>query len=199
MHKVVRLTLAASAVVCVTAAGFAAPAFASGGHDDHHAVRDDHGARHDRGGRDDHGARDDHGRHGRHAEAEHHAKSRLLIHDSLVGSLTSDQPIFGVAPGGVDWTASRSTATVTTTGRADVHVRKLLVTATQANPVTTISASLFCNGMRADTLGPVAFDAAGNARIRGTFTVPDRCLAPTLMLNPADRVGTFIGISGQAG
>jgi hypothetical protein len=174
MHKVVRRTLAASALVCLAAAGFAGPAFANSGHDDH--------------GKADH-----------HNKIEHHRQARLLIHEDVVGSLVADQPIFGVAPGGVDWTVSRSTATVTTSGRADVRVRDLLVTATGTNPVTTISASLFCNGTRADTLGPVPFSAAGNARIQGTFNVPDRCLAPTLMLNPVDRVGTFIGITGHAG
>ena len=174
MYKVVRRTLAASALVAVAAAGVAAPAFAGSGHEGH----EDH--------------------HGHHGHRGHHDRARLLIHDNLVGSLTTDAPIFGVAPGGADWTVSRSTATVTADGRADVHVRDLVLTGTGANPVTTISASLYCNGSLADTVGPVAFDTAGNARIRDTFTVPDRCLAPTLMLNPVDRVGTYIAISGQA-
>src|SRR5690349_3490335 len=92
---------------------------------------------------------------------DHRGKADPLIDGALVGSLTTDQPIFGVAPGGADWSVSRTTATVTADGKVDVHVRQLVLTGTGANPVATISASLFCNGTRAGTVGPAPFDTAG--------------------------------------
>ncbi len=121
-----------------------------------------------------------------------------LLQADLIGSLTTDAPLFGVNPGGVDWTVSSSTVKVGRDGRVDAKVRKLLVTATQANPVTTISASLVCNGAVVDSVEPVPFDTAGNARIKATFQVPDRCLAPAVLLHPANRVGTYIAVSGIA-
>ena len=129
----------------------------------------------------------------------HHVKARTLLRADLIGSLTADPTLFGVAPGGVDWTVSRSTVTVKTDGRVDARVRKLLVTSTNANPVPQISASLVCNGAVVDTVGPVPFSTSGNARIRDRFTVPARCLAPAVLLNPLDRVGTYIAASGVAG
>lgn len=126
-----------------------------------------------------------------------HGHARTLLHTDLVGSLTSDAVLFGVAPGGADWSVGRSSAHVRTDGRADIKVRDLVLTSTGANPVTTISASLVCNGtLVTPELGPVAYDTEGDARIRGTFAVPDRCLAPAVLLHPASRLGTYIAVSG---
>lgn len=122
-----------------------------------------------------------------------------LVDADLVGSLTTDAHLFNVAPGGVDWTVSDSSVQVKADGEFDAKVRSLLVTATQANPVATISASLACNGAVVSTSETVPFDAAGNARIKGTFTVPDRCLAPAVLLNPLGRTGVYIAASGMAG
>ena len=140
------------------------------------AVADD-GARHDRG----------------------HSRARTLLQADLVGSLTTDARLFGVAPGGADWSVSRSTVRVRTDGRADIKVRDLVLTSTGANPVTQISASLVCNGtLVSPALGPVAYDTEGDARITGKFAVPDRCLAPAVLLHPATRLGTYIAASGAA-
>ena len=127
-------------------------------------------------------------------------QARTLVKADLVGSLTTDARLFGVAPGGADWRVSRSTVHVRADGRADIKVRDLVLTSTGANPVTTISASLVCNGVLVTpALGPVAYDTAGDARLRGRFAVPDRCLAPAVLLHPANRVGTYIAANGVAG
>ena len=126
-------------------------------------------------------------------------RARTLLKADLVGSLTTDPTLYGVAPGGVNWTESRSKVTVKTDGRVDARVRTLLVTSTNANPVPQISASLVCNGAVVDTVGPVPFTTSGDARIKDTFTVPARCLAPAVLLNPLERVGTYIAASGVAG
>jgi hypothetical protein len=131
--------------------------------------------------------------------AHHSGRSQeTLLSARLVGSLTTDPALFGVNPGGADWSVSRSTVKVKADGRVDVKVRDLVLTSTGANPVPTISASLVCNGMVVDTVGPVAYDTEGDARIRDRFSVPDRCLAPAVLLNPLERVGTYIAASGSA-
>jgi hypothetical protein len=132
-----------------------------------------------------------------HSHRRGEARGTLLSAD-LVGSLTSDPVLAGVNPGGADWTVSRSTVQVKSNGRVDVRVRDLVLTRTGANPVATISASLVCNGMVVDTVGPVDYDTEGDARIRDRFMVPDRCLAPAVLLNPEDRVQTYIAVSGEA-
>ena len=130
----------------------------------------------------------------------HHGRSGhgILLRAQLVGSLTTDPVLFGVSPGGADWSVSRSTVKVKADGRVDVKVRDLVLTGTGENPVPQISASLVCNGTVVDTVGPVAYDTEGDARIRDRFTVPERCLAPAVLLNPADRVTTYIAASGLA-
>lgn len=129
---------------------------------------------------------------------DHPRQHGTLLQADLIGSLTTDAPLFGVNPGGVDWTVSSSAVKVGRDGRFDAKVHSLLVTSTQSNPVTTISASLVCNGALVDSVEPVPFDTAGNARIKGTFEVPDRCLAPAVLLHPANRVGTYIAARGVA-
>ncbi len=121
-----------------------------------------------------------------------------LLSADIVGSLTTDPVLFGVKPGGADWTMSRSTVKVKANGRADIKVRDLVLTSTGANPVTQISASLVCNGEVVDSTKPVAYDTEGDARIRDRFMVPDRCLAPAVLLHPFVNTGVYIGVSGQA-
>lgn len=134
-----------------------------------------------------------------HSHGRGEARGTLLSAD-LIGSLTTDPDpdIANVEPGGADWSVSRSTVKVKANGRVDIRVRDLVLTRTGANPVPTISASLVCNGAVVDTVGTVPYDSEGDARIRDRFTVPDRCLAPAVLLNPVDRVGTYIAVSGQA-
>lgn len=134
-------------------------------------------------------------------DGRHHDRGRPagpLLSAPLVGSLTTDPVLAGVSPGGADWTVSRSTVKVWADGRVDVKVRDLVLTSTGANPVTTASASLVCGGVVVDTVGPVAYDADGDARVKGRFDVPDRCLAPAVLLNPASRLTTYIGVTGRA-
>ena len=127
-----------------------------------------------------------------------HSRSATLLQADLVGSLTTDPLLAGTKPGGADWTVGRSTGKVRTDGRVDVKVRDLVLTSTGANPVPQISASLVCNGVVVSSTDPVRYSTDGDARIRDRFTVPARCLAPALLLNPLDRVDTYIAASGAA-
>ena len=132
-----------------------------------------------------------------HSHGRGEARGTLLSAD-LIGSLTDDPDLAGIKPGGADWSVSRSTAKVKANGRVDIRVRDLVLTSTGVNPVTEISASLVCNGEVVDSVGPVAYDAEGDARIRARFDVPDRCLAPAVLLNPASNFTRYIAVSGQA-
>lgn len=140
-------------------------------------------------------AAEDGGHHHRHRG---HSHSATLVEGDLVGSLTTDPVLFGIRPGGADWTVGRSTAEVRTDGRVDVKVRDLVLTATGVNPVAQISASLACNGAVVDTVGPVAYSTDGDARIKDRFEVPARCLAPAVLLNPGVNDKVYIAASGAA-
>jgi len=123
----------------------------------------------------------------------------VLLKSNLVGSLTSDPVLFGgVVPGTVDWSTSRSKVTVRTDGRVDVRIRDLILPREGNNPLPLLSATLVCNGVPGDMVGPVPFSTRGDARIKDTFAVPDRCLAPAVLINPLDRSGVYIAVSGEA-
>lgn len=129
----------------------------------------------------------------------HHSTAHVLIKSSLVGSLTTDPVLFGkLVPGTVDWSVSRSSVTVLTNGRVDVQIRDLILPRDGNNPLPLLSATLVCNGVPGDMVGPVPFNTAGNARIKDTFTVPNRCLAPAVLINPLDRDDVYIAATGAA-
>jgi hypothetical protein len=129
----------------------------------------------------------------------HHSTGHVLIRSDLVGSLTTDPVLFGkLVPGTVDWSVSRSNVTVLTSGKVDVHIRDLILPREGNNPLPLLSATLVCNGVPGDMVGPVPFDTDGDARITDTFTVPRRCLAPAVLINPLDRDGVYIAATGAA-
>ena len=63
------------------------------------------------------------------------------------------------------------------------------------NPLSTLVASLVCNGGVVDSTDPVPFSPEGDARIRQELTVPQPCVAPVILLRPT-AVGPYIGASG---
>jgi hypothetical protein len=129
----------------------------------------------------------------------HHSTARVLLRSNLLGSLTTDPVLFGkLVPGTVDWSVSRSNVTVLTNGKVDVQIRDLILPRDGNNPLPLLSATLVCNGVPGDMVGPVPFNTDGDARITDTFTVPDRCLAPAVLINPLDRDGVYIAATGAA-
>jgi hypothetical protein len=145
-------------------------------------------------------ARDDHSTH----------RAHDLLRAPIAGSLTSDKPVFGVAPGGAPWMIDKGSARVRTDGRLEVRVEGLVIGPNAipngptpgVNPVPHLTASLACNGMVVATTRPVPFSPAGDARIKADVRIPERCIAPVVMLNPAPPTapngnpGVFIGITG---
>lgn len=131
--------------------------------------------------------------------AEHRASpngTSVLLRSDLVGSLAVDPVLFGVVPGTNDWSTSRSEVVVSTDGRFTARIRNLILTGAGSNLLPLVSASLVCNGEIVDRTDPVPFSVTGNALINTRVTVPDRCLAPAVLLNPLDRGTVYIAASG---
>jgi len=120
-----------------------------------------------------------------------------LLRASVAGSLPTDPALFGVRPGGAPWTIDRGTVTLRADGRLDVKTDDLIIPTTGVNPLPTLAASVVCNGVVVATTATVPFSASGDARIRATVTLPDRCLAPAVLLNPNGNAGVYIGVTGQ--
>lgn len=51
-----------------------------------------------------------------------------------------------------------------------------------------------CSGSVVSTTVP--FSPAGNARIRTSLVLPERCLAPAVLLNPNGNPAVYIGATG---
>jgi hypothetical protein len=92
-------------------------------------------------------------------------------------------------------------------GRLDVVIRGLVIPVAPANgtpgPVTTVNASLYCNGSSTPagtTNPPVPLSRAGDADIEATLTnLPSKCLAPALLIHPNGMPGAYIAASGFTG
>ena len=120
-----------------------------------------------------------------------------LLRASVAGSLPTDPALFGVRAGGAPWTIDRGTVTLRADGRLDVKIDNLIIPTTGVNPLPALAASVVCNGAVVATTATVPFSAGGDARIRATVTLPDRCLAPAVLLNPNGNAGVYIGVTGQ--
>jgi hypothetical protein len=122
---------------------------------------------------------------------------RTVLSAELAGSMSSDPVLFQtVAPGGADWVIGDGEARLRRDGRLDVRVDGLVLTSTGANPVPQVSASVACNGVVVATTAVVPFSATGDARIRATVTLPQRCIAPVVLLNPRGNAAVYIGVTG---
>ena len=132
-----------------------------------------------------------------HEDHSSHHRAHDLLRAPIAGSLTSDPEIFDVSPGGAPWVIDRGNARVRTNGRIDVRVEGLIIPrGDNTNPVPRLSASLACNGMVVATTRTVRFSKAGDARIHDKIRVPERCIAPVVMLNPNGNAAVYIGITG---
>ena len=137
-----------------------------------------------------HGDHDEHGGGG----------GRTILSAEVAGSLTTDPVLFQtVAPGGADWVIRDGDARLRHDGRLDVQVKGLVLTSTGANPVTQLAASVACNGAVVATTGVVAFSPKGDATIHAKVTLPHRCIAPVVLLNPRGTATVYIGVTGTEG
>jgi hypothetical protein len=124
-----------------------------------------------------------------------------LFASTLAGSILSDPPIHTVTRGGVPWDLRRGRTSLSRGGEFKLEVRGLVIAGTD-NPdgVTTITASLFCapdsDATPKFTAGPVPLSSRGDAEIEQKVTVPNRCLAPVVLVHPNGNAARYIAAMG---
>ena len=127
---------------------------------------------------------------------DRHDDRGFLFRSSIAGSLPTDPVLFGATPGGAPWVIDEGSVRIDDRGRLRVEVEGLVIPDV-GNPVAELSASLACNGVLVATTPTVPYDEDGNARIRADVDVPDRCIAPAVLLHPFASTTVYIGVSGD--
>jgi hypothetical protein len=117
-----------------------------------------------------------------------------VIDANLIPSNINDPKINGVSPGGAPWIIDRGEVRVRESGRMDVRIEGLQIpgagTAPDANPVASIVAVLYCDGMQVADSGPHPMSVpGGDARFRVSLNVPDDCDMASVLISPNGRVG----------
>ncbi len=120
-----------------------------------------------------------------------------ILRASIQGSLLSDPPLFGFVRGGAPWVISEGTARLRANGDLRVEVEGLIIPTTGVNPVPRLSATVVCNGTALPPTASVPFSTTGDATIDTRVTLPERCLAPAVLLNPKSSTTTYIAATGR--
>lgn len=127
-----------------------------------------------------------------------------LLRVSLAASLPTDPAIHGVTAGTNPWAIDRGVAVVRERGRVRATVRGLILTEGQfagtAGPVTSISASVYCGAdstpaVATTPAAPLSLDGDGETVAR--VTLPDDCLAPTVLVHPNGNTAVYIAAAGR--
>ena len=87
-------------------------------------------------------------------------------------------------------------------GRLTLGVRGLVIPGNGTpGPVTSISASLFCGADTTPTATTpsVPLSSSGDARISTRISLPAKCLAPVVLVNPNGNAAAYIAASGFTG
>jgi len=125
----------------------------------------------------------------------------------IKGSLTTDSTIAGIAPGGAPWTVTSASVTISEAGKVKAKIKGLLIPGPTptVGPVTGVQASLVCGGTIVASTASFPLNAAGDATIKGTITLPSRCAAPIVLIQVSAATGAgtipsgagpFIALSG---
>lgn len=125
-------------------------------------------------------------------------RGRAVFESTIVPSVPTDPTIDGVKAAGAPWVIGEGDVTISGSGELKVEVQGLVLTASGANPLTVISASLFCGADTTSTAttATVPFSSTGDAEIEANVTLPAKCLAPVVLLHPNGNVKAYIGASG---
>jgi hypothetical protein len=120
-----------------------------------------------------------------------------LLRAPVQGSLTTDPALFGVSPGAAPWVIRSGEAKVESDGTVKVSLTGLLIPGVGVGPVRTVSAGVVCNGTPAATTGAVPLSTAGDAEVKATVALPDRCLAPAVLIHPNGNASLYIAATGH--
>ena len=184
-----------TAVAALTAAAFAGSSITAVG------ALGDRGGGHDKGehhAKGEHKGFDEHGNFGEH-------RGNTLFDTTLAPTVPADHPQHGNAAGGAIWVLKFGRARLRHDGRLDVKLRGLVIPPPTGNgtpgPVTTVRAALFCSDdtTPAATTQSVPLSSSGNARIRAFLTLPAKCLAPALLIQPNGSSTAYITANGFGG
>ncbi len=129
------------------------------------------------------------------SSSDHMKNDDPILRAGVVGSLVDDPVLFGVKPGAAPWEIDEGKVRLFGDGTLRVEVEGLVIPG-RGNPVPQLSASVVCGGAVVASTSPVKFDTKGDARLRTKVMLPDRCLAPAVLLNPNDAAAVYIGVSG---
>jgi hypothetical protein len=122
----------------------------------------------------------------------------ILLRARIVGAQEGDPALFGAITGSNPWSESRSRVVITTDGWVDVRIRDLINLQEGFNPLFILHIGVACNGEIVARTAPVPFDQDGDARVHERVTLPDRCLAPAVLVHPLDRTSSYIAASGTS-
>ena len=123
------------------------------------------------------------------------ASGHSILRAELVGSMTADPPIAGIAPGGAPWVNGPSKARVREDGRIEVKIKGLVIpppVGTGVNPVASVVATLVCDGAVESSTAPFALDAAGDGSTSDVITGTRHCEDPIVLIQPAANLARFI-------
>jgi hypothetical protein len=120
-----------------------------------------------------------------------------ILRAPVQGSILSDPPLFGLTRGGAPWVISEGSARLRANGDLHVEVEGLIIPTTGVNPVPRLSATVACNGSALPPTATVPFSATGDAVIDAHVSLPARCLAPAVLLNPNGNPSVYIAATGR--
>jgi hypothetical protein len=137
------------------------------------------------------------------AAQAHHGRhhGHNLIRADLTPSMPTDAPINGVNPGGLPWVLDRGQVRWRDNGRVDVRIEGLQIpfATGDANPIASIDAVLYCDGMMAADSGPQPMTVpGGDARFRAMVATPSRCHDATVLISPSTAVNVAYIASAMA-
>ncbi|MDX6358096.1 MAG: hypothetical protein QOH37_1150 [Nocardioidaceae bacterium] len=119
-----------------------------------------------------------------------------LIRGDLTPSLPGDAKINNIGPGTLPWILDRGEVRIRESGRMDVRIEGLQIPAgsfdptVDFNPVASIDALLYCDGVQMADSGPQPMTVpGGDARFRVSVPVPSMCDSPSVLISPTAAVG----------
>jgi hypothetical protein len=130
------------------------------------------------------------------SDGSSHGSGHRILRAHLEGSMTKGPVIAGVKPGGRPWVVDEGTARVRSDGRVRVRVEGLVIPGTGTGSVTSISASVVCNGMVVGTTKTAPLDTDGDARLDGRVWLPKHCRIPVVLVNPNGNAAAYIAATG---
>lgn len=134
----------------------------------------------------------------------HGERGGAAIRSALAPSQPTDPAFHGMPPGGAPWSLDQGSVRLRGSGKLRLEVEGLVLTSLgTAGPITGIAASVFCGADSVTTpvaTTPVApLSSSGDGEIDARVSVPGTCLAPLVLVRPANASGllsVYIAIEG---